>query len=150
MAPEVISRQDAKAKGLSRYYTGQPCKHGHVAMRQTTNGICVECSLLINKRWAEKYPERQREKWRRQSARHRVENPERINRNREKWELANPENLKERQRRYSTSEKGRASDKRWRENHRDKHLAKIKRWHEANRHTEEYKETNRARVKQWN
>jgi hypothetical protein len=40
----VISRQEAEEAGLGRYFTGEPCRHGHVAERYTQNGICVQCS----------------------------------------------------------------------------------------------------------
>lgn len=39
-----ISRQDALRRDLSHYFTGKPCKHGHVANRTTTTRKCVECS----------------------------------------------------------------------------------------------------------
>lgn len=28
------------------YFTGKPCKHGHVANRYAAGGACVECSRL--------------------------------------------------------------------------------------------------------
>lgn len=39
---KVITRAQAKALGFSRYFTGKPCKHGHVAERRI-EGKCVEC-----------------------------------------------------------------------------------------------------------
>ena len=36
------NRTDAKATGAKYYFTGEPCKHGHVALRKT-KGSCVEC-----------------------------------------------------------------------------------------------------------
>ena len=36
------SRAEAKATGAKYYFTGEPCKHGHVAPRKT-KGACVEC-----------------------------------------------------------------------------------------------------------
>lgn len=39
----VISRAEAKKQGLPRYFTGKPCKHGHVSERATHNGLCLEC-----------------------------------------------------------------------------------------------------------
>jgi len=36
------SRPEAKAIGAKHYYTGEPCKHGHIAPRKT-KGSCVEC-----------------------------------------------------------------------------------------------------------
>ncbi len=38
-----ISRQEAKERGLPRFFTGKPCKRGHVAERWTSNTICVLC-----------------------------------------------------------------------------------------------------------
>ena len=36
------TRKEAKAAGAKYYFTGEPCKHGHVALRKT-KGTCVEC-----------------------------------------------------------------------------------------------------------
>jgi len=36
------SRAEAKATGAAYYFTGEPCKHGHVAPRKT-KGSCTEC-----------------------------------------------------------------------------------------------------------
>lgn len=40
---EVITKKEARAEGLKRFYTGKPCKHGHIAEQYTANGKCVEC-----------------------------------------------------------------------------------------------------------
>lgn len=36
------TRTEAKKTGNKYYFTGQPCKHGHIAPRKT-KGACVEC-----------------------------------------------------------------------------------------------------------
>lgn len=36
------TRSEAKAVGAAYYFTGDPCKHGHIAPRKT-KGSCVEC-----------------------------------------------------------------------------------------------------------
>lgn len=36
------NRKEAKEQGAKYYYTGEPCKHGHIALRKT-KGACVEC-----------------------------------------------------------------------------------------------------------
>ena len=36
------TREEAKKTGNKYYFTGQPCKHGHIAPRKT-KGACVEC-----------------------------------------------------------------------------------------------------------
>lgn len=39
------TRTEAKATGAAYYFTGTPCKHGHIAPRKT-KGACVECLKL--------------------------------------------------------------------------------------------------------
>lgn len=41
----------ALANGEVRYFTGRPCKHGHVAERFAKNGECVECAPIRYKRF---------------------------------------------------------------------------------------------------
>jgi hypothetical protein len=36
------TRAEAKVTGATHYFTGEPCKHGHIAPRKT-KGACVEC-----------------------------------------------------------------------------------------------------------
>jgi hypothetical protein len=53
-----IGRAQAKAQGLKWYFTGTPCKHGHISEKQTANGGCRTCGSLKNaakcKRWYER------------------------------------------------------------------------------------------------
>jgi hypothetical protein len=42
-APAIIARKDAKACGLTRYYTGLPCPNGHVAERFVSGWTCTAC-----------------------------------------------------------------------------------------------------------
>jgi len=44
--PEIISRKAAKARGLRHYFTGKPCKRGHIALRYVGYAACVECALV--------------------------------------------------------------------------------------------------------
>ena len=57
---EIISRVEAKIKGLTRYYTGSPCKRGHYVERKISNGTCVECARLSSR--AKRSTKDQREK----------------------------------------------------------------------------------------
>ena len=43
---QIITRKEAKEKGLSRYFTGKPCKYGHMSERTVTGGNCIECYNL--------------------------------------------------------------------------------------------------------
>lgn len=46
---DIISRSEAKARSLKYYFTGRPCKHGHIAPKFTSRGWCVECANLAMK-----------------------------------------------------------------------------------------------------
>lgn len=45
------TRKEAKEQGAKYYFTGEPCKHGHVALRKT-KGACVEC---LKVEWQQSY-----------------------------------------------------------------------------------------------
>jgi hypothetical protein len=63
---DIITRQQALAQGLTHYFTGKPCKEGHIAPRFAKCCKCVECgrkqSLEGVKRWYNKNPELARER----------------------------------------------------------------------------------------
>lgn len=46
---DIITRKEAKGQELSYYFTGHPCKHGHVSKRLTSSGVCYTCSLLFKR-----------------------------------------------------------------------------------------------------
>jgi hypothetical protein len=74
---EIISRSEAKARGLKTYFTGKPCKRGHVAPRQTTNGSCRECSDA-KRRWRQENKEYVRKRNRSYHADHYARNREKV------------------------------------------------------------------------
>lgn len=45
----IVTCKEAKEQGLDRYFTGKPCKHGHISKRYTYNSLCVMCK----KNWEE-------------------------------------------------------------------------------------------------
>jgi len=47
------TRKEAQDSGAKYYFTGKPCKHGHVAPRKT-KGACVECMKIEWQQAAEK------------------------------------------------------------------------------------------------
>ena len=48
-----ITKAEAKARGLSRYFTGKPCRRGHVVERWVANGGCATCKAAIDRAWGE-------------------------------------------------------------------------------------------------
>lgn len=51
---DIISRQDAIKQGLITYFTGKPCKHGHIEKRSTKTGVCRGCNKEASKNWYHK------------------------------------------------------------------------------------------------
>lgn len=43
---KIISRKEAKELGLSRFFTGKPCKNGHISERAVHNLVCIGCKKL--------------------------------------------------------------------------------------------------------
>lgn len=41
---QTISRAQALSQGLTHYFTGKPCKRGHLSSRLTANHNCYECA----------------------------------------------------------------------------------------------------------
>ena len=40
---EIVTRKQAKQLGLSKYFTGVPCKNSHIAPRYVLSGTCEDC-----------------------------------------------------------------------------------------------------------
>lgn len=57
----IISLADAREKGLTHYFTGKPCKFGHIANRQVSNRGCVVCLKKKSIDWAKNNPDRSKE-----------------------------------------------------------------------------------------
>lgn len=43
---DIIQRENARQRGLQRYFTGKPCNHGHLCERYVSNTHCVECKRI--------------------------------------------------------------------------------------------------------
>ena len=54
---EIITRKEAQQQGLSHYFTGKPCKHGHIAKRYTSTKICFECDKARQTQLRQERPE---------------------------------------------------------------------------------------------
>lgn len=44
-----IEKHMAMLKGKSRYFTGKPCKYGHLSDRYVDGSRCVECARISSK-----------------------------------------------------------------------------------------------------
>jgi Recombination endonuclease VII len=84
-ARQIITRVDAKAAGLTRYFTGKPCKHGHVSDRDVSSHTCGECLRIKQAEWVKANPEKRREADRK----HRAKNAAHIAETKKIWKAAN-------------------------------------------------------------
>lgn len=52
--PTIITKRDARAAGIRHYFTGQPCKRGHLRERFVSTGQCIDCCSLYGVAWRRK------------------------------------------------------------------------------------------------
>ena len=104
----IISRKEAKAKNLTHYYTGEPCKYGHVDESRVSNSDCMSCR---RKRY-KIYVSKNREKVKARSKKYRENNKDKIqeyyDKNKDRiaglkreYQVENAEKIKEYQREWS-------------------------------------------------
>ena len=94
------ARAEARAKGEKQYFTGVPCKQGHLAPRATLTGTCVECTAIASRNWAIN----NKEKARGYMAKYRAQNAELV---RERDRLAHIEARKKDPERFKALAKNR-------------------------------------------
>lgn len=46
---DIVSKEEAKAQNLLRYFTGKPCRRGHILERMVGNGQCIGCKRVTFK-----------------------------------------------------------------------------------------------------
>ncbi len=96
------TRAEAKKIGAKHYFTGLPCKRGHIAERSTKDAICQECNRERSREFAREYPEIKKQRdheyyWsdpeaRRETARiYAAANAETARIRAAEWRIANPE-----------------------------------------------------------
>jgi hypothetical protein len=55
-----MTRLEAKAAGLRKYFSGKPCARGHFTERYVA-GACIECQSETTRNWKKSNPERHAE-----------------------------------------------------------------------------------------
>lgn len=85
------SRAEAKAIGSLHYFTGKPCKNGHISFRYTCDRSCSVCKNDKARKWVDENPWYQKQWYQ--------ENSEAVSERSEAWRKANPEKVRETTRR---------------------------------------------------
>jgi hypothetical protein len=62
---KIITRAAARAKGLTHYFTGKPCKYGHISERRVAYAACLGCEVDRERRRRKDCPAYLNEKGRR-------------------------------------------------------------------------------------
>jgi hypothetical protein len=133
--PKIITRAEAKALGLKRYFTGKPCKRGHVCERTFSTG-CMECHRA--------YKAANREKMREYHRAYKAANREKMREYHRAWRAANPEYAEYyRAWRAANPEKRREYMRQWAAANPGYHRERGRKWYAANA------EYQRERSRQW-
>lgn len=87
---QVLSRKQAIAAGLAKYFTGKPCKQGHFSERRVSGRSCVACANSVALAWAKVNKQRIKEIQHVWNTNNRVKTAERVR----KYRFNNPEKVK--------------------------------------------------------
>lgn len=126
----LISRHASLEQGKARYFTGVPCKRGHVAERIVSNRRCVDCANEASAVWKKANLAKCTEMRRAWSG----ANPERHKAAKAAWNKANPAGQKARARKWylANKEKADASSRKWRDANVEQSRARVSAWQQAN------------------
>ena len=120
------SAKAASAIGATRYFTGKPCKYGHVAPRWTASFGCVECLKTYRKEcpevagaWLEKNRDKAREANRRSMRKHK----ERAYKCSAEWRKRNPEAVRDANARRNNNPYLKEKSRQYREANKEKRSA---------------------------
>lgn len=91
---DIITRTEASEKELTRFFTGKPCKHGHVSERHTKSGTCIECGNARSASWNKQTG---------YGKEYRAVNREQMAEANREWRRRNPEKVQQ----YTTTESSR-------------------------------------------
>lgn len=127
-------RQQAIEKGEKYYFTGKPCKNGHISKRSVSYNKCLECDKLLARKYKQK-------------------NKDIINKRNREIRSNNLEFFRERERKYyhENREQHCKSGLKWREQNREKAIKASKKYYYENiEHCrevrKEYSKNNRGRL----
>lgn len=120
----LVTRDDAKASGLKRFFTGIPCPQGHVSERSVARRACLACRAEKAVRWRAENPGVDAER----VANYRAANPERVKASRDAYSARNRDKLNARAEKYREPRRdiARAYAKQWRAENPEK-LAELNR-----------------------
>lgn len=129
---KLISRADAKAQGLNRYFTGKPCPKGHIAERKASNCGCTVCLREAVKGYYK--TEKGAEAKRKYLESYRTENAENAKEYMREYRAENAERLSTASREYRAENASRIAEnqKAWYAANAEQTKNRVAAWREAN------------------
>jgi hypothetical protein len=123
-----ISRAEAIARGLKRYFTGKPCCHDHISERRCNSAKCILCETIRN---SERIKSRKYyEKARQRANAYYKNNADQCNARARRYRKENPDKVLTAKRRYraQNKDKVKAWHARYLKKNRDKIIAARRRY----------------------
>lgn len=129
-----VSRSEAKAAGIPQYFTGKPCKQGHVVPKFTSSGSCSECLAIRRREYMRKWA---------------AENPELKKQRAAEWYDKNREEVIQRTRDnyYKDLEKSRQRGRDYAATHAKEAVQRVRQWKKDNPERAKINDENRDPVK---
>ena len=103
---DKITLKDAKAAGLKRYFTGNPCKNGHVSERSVSSRACLKCTNARVKLFFEANKELVRTRKAEAQRNYRKNYPQKAKESRQAWAESNRAKDQSYKKKWQTENKG--------------------------------------------
>ena len=129
------NRKEAKEKSIAQYFTGKPCKKGHLAPKFTCSGSCTVC--LADRRreymreWSKANPEEKKKRAAQWYESNKEEIIERVRAN--YYKDLDKSRAKAREYAVQNAEKGRERIKKWSKDNFDRKKASDQKWKKENK-----------------
>ncbi|AUR97483.1 coil containing protein [Vibrio phage 1.239.O._10N.261.52.F6] len=123
---EIITRKEAIERGLKRYFTGKPCKHGHISERRVSDSKCCVCIAEKNRKYREQNKESVTERMRK----YREQNKEEAIDRARKYREQNKDKIAEY--REQNKDKRAEINRKYREQNKEKIAERMRKWQKAN------------------
>jgi hypothetical protein len=103
--PAILGREEARVLGLKRFFTGEPCGHGHIAEHYVRSGGCLKCSSEQSAKYRATNPEEKRKRDREHARKHRAKDPEGFREYCRRWRAGNRQKIREYARMWRTAQR---------------------------------------------
>jgi hypothetical protein len=114
----LVTAREAFDQGHTRYFTGIPCIHGHVAQRMVSNGVCIECLRARNYANLKNWRSKNKKAIAGQAKRYRAKHPDKISAIKKRYRELHLDEVRHREREAA----------RIRRTDREKEQARLERW----------------------